>query len=132
MSEVGIAAWTKQFDAVHTVTGIHTLGHFGAIEFTMETRPAATRVKLALRPEQRVSTADALISTGFGMITIAATERCLCTGLPGHTVLFRVKLLLPLLLGSGDFFHDDPIVMYPVGMTSLVRMVNDERLFSEI
>ena len=105
MSQVGVTAGAKQFDTAHTMIVIGALGYVCAIEFTMKTRPATTRVELAIRTEKRVVAADAVIISGLGMITVFPAERGFGTSLAGHPVLFVVQLILPLLRLLDDFLH---------------------------
>ena len=88
------------------MAGVKPLGDFCRIEFPAKARPATTRVVLAVRVEERVVTTDTMVSSGFGMITILATEWRLGAGLPGYPVLFSIQLGPPLVGSFDDFLHD--------------------------
>lgn len=105
MPEVGVALPAEQFDPAHAQAQVRPLDDAGFLEFGMKTGPAATGVKLAVRVEQGMAAADAMIPAPFPALFIFSAERRLGAGLPRDPVLLGIELFFPLLVSFMYFCH---------------------------
>ena len=105
MAQVRLAVPAQQFDAAHAVAEIGALNNMRFLEFGMETRPAATGVELAVRIEQGVATARAVIDTLVPALIVLTAEGGLGAGLAHHAVLFGRQFRFPIRIGLVNFGH---------------------------
>lgn len=103
VSQVGIAAAARDFQARHSVAVVGFRPHGRFIRGLRETRPACPGFELVVRTEQGALTTDAMIRPVGFLVIVGATERRFGSCLAGDVILFRGELLLPFILGLLNF-----------------------------
>ena len=105
MPEVRIAFGAGHFGADHAVADVTDLDHRAVGDRRVEAGPAAARIKLGGRIEQRLIAADAVIHTlSLGLIVLTA-ERTLGALEAAHVVLLWIEHCLPFFNGFLQLFH---------------------------
>ena len=108
VAQVRIADMADDFGAQHAVRAVDLFGHMVGIERPEITRPAATRVELGIRFEQRCVAADAHVNAVFMMIPIAAGEGPFGHSMARDLVIERLKCCAPFGIGLLNFVcHDE-------------------------
>src|SRR5437016_3756455 len=127
MPQMRFASAALYFGPAHSVATIL----FGFHEFFfcrgIEARPSASRIKLCLRAEQRLSATNAFVSSRRLRVLVFPCVRRLRSLLPGHVVLILRKLLFPLGFCFLDFFlrhHTPPIPPRSVLSSDSVRTID--------
>ncbi len=100
----------QQLDAAHAVAEIHTLDDTRLFQFRVETGPAATRIELAARIEQRISTADTMVVAPVPTLIVFTTEWRFGAGTAGDPVLFIRQLRFPLFVWLANFAHVEIVI----------------------
>lgn len=87
MAEMGVTALAENFRALHAVAAVCGFGDISAICRASEAWPAATRIELVIRCEERGSAANAAVCAGFVTVPEFSAEGRLCTLLACHMIL---------------------------------------------
>src|SRR6266545_1071692 len=106
MTQVRVADVADDLGALHSHRGVALLAYVGGIERLEVARPAATRIELGIRREQRRAAANAAIDAGLVMVNVCAAAGRLRSRMTCHLVLQRIELPPPLGVGLGYFGHD--------------------------
>src|SRR5205814_5052728 len=104
MTQVSFALAAFHFRSPHSMAAIFFGFHDFAFGRRIKTWPSATRIKLGLRPEQRLAAADALVCSRCARLFIFAAVGRLSSLLPRDKILIFRELLFPFGIGFFDFF----------------------------
>jgi len=105
MSKMCITVAAQQFDPAPAEGVVGPLHDVGFFEFRVKTGPAATCIELAAGIEQGLPAAHAMIVSTFPALLVLTAVGRFGACLPGYTVLFRIQLFFPFLVGLANFCH---------------------------
>ena len=111
MTEVGVALAALYFHAAHSVAAIVVGFDEFFLGWSGKAGPAAAGIKFGFRAKQWLTTTHASVRAGRSGGFVLARVGRLSAFLPGHKVLIRRELLLPLGVRLIDFFlgHGFPL-----------------------
>src|SRR5205823_8608402 len=120
------------FRANHSVGRIRLRFHRRLVRWSIKTWPARSRMVFRFRSKQRLPAADAFVGPRRLRIFVFSGKWWLGPFLPGHVILIRGELLLPLFLVFADLLvHFLPPTPYTLASLSCsIRFIFTRQRFS--
>jgi len=116
-----VAHVADDLGAPHAMTRVGLFTDVCRVERLEIARPAAARVELGVRFEQRRAAADAGVDAVLVVVDVFAGARRFGCRVARHAVLHRREQLLPLGIGLDDFVHAETFGGDGVGPGTLPR-----------
>src|ERR1700733_3080469 len=105
VAEMGVALRAGNRCSCHEITGVRYGLNILRSDRIPEAGPPGSGVKLGLRAEQRIVTADAAVQAFFVQVPIFPAESHFGVGMAGDVESVRGELLAPLLVGLDHFAY---------------------------